>query len=79
MMNRKTITPKLFTATVLATVSFTILLVFLASTVRTGNKINMAYVSDAPGSSALAGDNALVIAWRRCIHFLFDNSESGSA
>ena len=52
MMNRKTITPKLFTATVLATVSFTILLVFLASTVRTGNKINMAYVSDAPGSAA---------------------------
>src|SRR5262245_10425143 len=52
MMNRETITPKFFTATFLATLSFTVLLVFLASTVRAGNKVNMAYVSDAPGSSA---------------------------
>jgi len=52
MMNRKTITSRFFTATFLATLSFTVLLACLGSAVRAGNKVNMAYVSDAPGSAA---------------------------
>ena len=51
MINRETIPPKFFTATFVAVLSFTALFVFLASTARAGNKVNLAYVSDAPGSS----------------------------
>jgi hypothetical protein len=52
MINRETITPKFFTATFVAVLPFTALFVFLASPVNAEKKVNLAYVSDGPRSSA---------------------------
>ncbi|HZA53920.1 MAG TPA: ABC transporter substrate-binding protein [Candidatus Udaeobacter sp.] len=81
MMNRQTITLKLFMPLVVAALHFTFFSIFLPSTARAGDKVNLAYVSDSPASSAaywVANDAGLFKKHGLDVDMLFINGSTRS-